>query len=100
MRLPVLPSWYEKLEVGMTFENCSELAEFLGVNIRPGTNDRQRLMNTVKRYFVIEHLPPKQECSKRSYAFKIVERKEVNMTVTLSMKEYEEYRKLRKGDSE
>lgn len=90
-----LPHWYDKLQVGMEFKNCDELAEFLGVEIRLGTNDKQRLMDKVKCFFVVEYLPPKDPTkSKRSYAFKIVERKEVSMLVSLTMEEYKKLKEL------
>ena len=101
MNLLRLPEWYEKLEVGMTFENCDDLADFLGITIRPGTNERQRLMKKVKQFFVVEYLPPKDPTrSKRSYAFKIVERKELDLKRMMIMISVEEYQQLRKDDEQ
>ena len=45
----ILPVWYDKIEVGMRFKNAQDLANYLGVTIRPGTNDKQRLMQKVRR---------------------------------------------------
>lgn len=101
MNLLKLPDWYDKLEVGMTFENCDDLAEFLGITIKPGTNEKQRLMRKVKQYFVIEYLPPKDPTrSKRSYAFKIVARKELDLKRMMVMISVEEYQKLKGADEE
>ena len=101
MNLLRLPEWYEKLEVGMTFENCDDLADFLGITIRPGTNERQRLMKKVKQFFVVEYLPPKDPTrSKRSYAFKIVARKELDLKRMMIMISIEEYQQLRKDDEQ
>lgn len=101
MNLLRLPEWYEKLEVGMTFENCDDLADFLGITIRPGTNERQRLMKKVKQFFVVEYLPPKDPTrSKRSYAFKIVARKELDLKRMMIMISVEEYQQLRKDDEQ
>lgn len=100
MNLLKLPAWYDKLEIGMTFENCDELAEFLGITIRPGTNEKQRLMNQVKKYFVVEYLPPKDPTrSKRSYAFKIVARKELDLKRMMVMISVDEYQQLKGVDS-
>ena len=97
----ILPVWYDKIEIGMRFKNAQDLANYLGITIRPGTNDKQRLMQKVKRYFVIEFLPPRFPNCKRSNEFKIVERKEVNMMmVTISMEEYEEFKKLKSESKE
>ena len=74
----------------MVFKNCDELAKFLGVSIRPNTNEKQRLLNKVKRYFVIEYLQPKDLRSERSYAFRIVEKKyDEHVKIEIKVKELE-----------
>ena len=74
----------------MVFQNCDELAKFLGITIRPNTNEKQRLLNKVKRYFVIEYLEPKDPRSERSYAFRIVEKKyDEHVKIEIKVKELE-----------